>query len=138
MSWQDYITNLVDGKTCEDAAIVGFIGTPCVWASHPGGAIGHITSPQVQTILSDDRTVVLINGVHIGLLKCSVIRDQLNVQDVYVMEVKTKNPDGPTYNVAVGKTNTALFIAKGAEGVHGGAVYTKVCDMCKYLRELNI
>ncbi|XP_053571875.1 profilin-2-like [Bombina bombina] len=95
MSWQDYITNLVDGKTCEDAAIVGFIGTPC----------GHITPPQVQTILSDDRTVVLINGVHIGLLKCSVIRDQLNVQDVYVMDVKTKNPDGPTYNVAVGKTN---------------------------------
>ncbi|XP_053317844.1 profilin-2-like [Spea bombifrons] len=136
MSWDDYVSNLMD-KNCQDAAIVGICGTPCVWAAHPGGQLRTLSPAEVSSLIADDRSGLLVNGLSLGGMKCSVIRDQFNIPDIMVMDVKTKNPDGPTYNVAIGRAKTALVIVVGAEGVHGGTLHTKAHEMAKYLRDLN-
>ncbi|XP_075440247.1 profilin-2-like [Ascaphus truei] len=137
MSWDDYVKNLVD-KNCQDAAIVGYGRSACsVWACHPGGVLGRITPAEVSVLIGDDRTCFFINGLTIGGVKCSVIRDQFTAPDIMVMDLKTKNPDGPSLSVAVGKAKTALVFVMGAEGVHGGALHTKANEMSKYLRDLN-
>ncbi|KAM4676721.1 profilin-1-like [Discoglossus pictus] len=138
MSWSDYICNLLD-KNCQDAAIVGYCGTPSVWACHPGGTLGKITAAEVLMIVCENRDPLFINGVTVGGLKCSVIRDQLMNPDVYILDLKSKSLDGgPTFNIAVAKTKTALVIVMGAEGVHGGCIHTKAADMAKYLRDSNV
>ncbi|KAM4747685.1 profilin-1 [Rhinophrynus dorsalis] len=136
MSWNDYVNNLID-KNIVDAAIVGYVGTPCVWASHPGGSLGKLTPAEIKVITGEDRTCFFITGLTLGGVKCSVIRDQFCVPENQVMDLKTKNPEGPNYNVAIGRAKTALVIVVAGEGVHGGIPHTKAHEMSKYLRELN-
>ncbi|XP_063786816.1 profilin-1-like [Pseudophryne corroboree] len=135
MSWDDYVKSMV-GPDCQDAAIYGQ-NPPCVWACHPGGIFSKITPVQIQELLSADRNPLFINGVCLGTQKCSLIRDALHSPDSYMMDLRTKAAEGPTFNIAICKTNSALIFAMGAEGVYGGAIHTKTHDVGKYLRDQN-
>ncbi|XP_075062389.1 profilin-1-like [Mixophyes fleayi] len=138
MSWDDYVVSMID-SSCQDAAIVGTGPTPCVWACHPGGVLGKITPAEVKELTKEDRSSLFINGVTIGGVKCSVIRDSLNSPDSHMMDLRTKSTDGkPTCNVAIYRANTAIIIAMAAEGVYGGTLNTKTHLVGKYLRDQNV
>ncbi|XP_063305841.1 profilin-1-like [Pelobates fuscus] len=137
MSWQAYVDSLMSDKNCQDAAIVGYQGTPGVWAAHPGGSLGKITPAEIKSITSDDRSGLFVNGVTLGGMKCSVIRDQFGDPDVRVMDLKTKNPDGPSYAVVIAKAIQVVVILVGIEGVHCGALYPTAHEMAKYLASLH-
>lgn len=45
-----------------------------------------------------------VNGMTLGVKKCSVIRDSLQIDGDWTMDIRTKSQGGePTYNVSVGK-----------------------------------
>jgi profilin len=44
------------------------------------------------------------NGLTLGAKKCSVIRDSLNTESDWTMDIRTKSTGGePTFNITVGK-----------------------------------
>uniref|UniRef100_A0A8C5R976 Profilin n=1 Tax=Leptobrachium leishanense TaxID=445787 RepID=A0A8C5R976_9ANUR len=133
MSWNDYVANFMSNKNCQDAAIVGFADSPGVWAAHPGGCLSKITLAEIKNIVTDDRSSLFVNGLTLGGTKCSVIRDMLCDPEAKVMDLKTKNPDGPSYAVVIAKSCKALVILIAIEGVHCGVIHTLACEMAKYL-----
>ncbi|XP_071987931.1 profilin-1-like [Engystomops pustulosus] len=136
MSWQDYIKTLMTAEV-QDACICGF-EPASVWASEPGMNLGKITAAEIQALVAKDRTNFFINGLTLGGVRCSVIRDNLD-DDTFTMDVRTKS-DGSssTYNVAISKTRSALVMVMGKEGVHGGCMNAKAHGMAKYLRDLGM
>ncbi|XP_056408484.1 profilin-1-like [Hyla sarda] len=134
MSWDDYIKNLV-GPDVQDAVICGF-NPCCVWAAHPCGSLSKITPAEIAALAAEDRTSFYTNGLTLGGVRCSLIRD--NINDSHTMDVRTKASEGPTYNITIGKTNSAFVIVMGGEGIHGGTVNSKAHAMTKYLRERNM
>ncbi|XP_061634289.1 profilin-2-like [Phyllopteryx taeniolatus] len=136
MSWKSYVDKLMDdGLACQDAAIVGYRENPYVWASYCGGKFGSITSEEIDT-LTKDRSSLFINGLTIGNIKCSVIRDGLDVDGDWTMDLRTKDAGGgPTYNITIGKSGKALVFAMGNAGVHGGKLQMRVHDMADHLRK---
>ncbi|XP_075704463.1 profilin-1-like [Rhinoderma darwinii] len=134
MSWDDYIKNLV-GAEAQDAVICGF-NPASVWAAHPGGHLSKITAAEISSLAAEDRSSFYTNGLTLGGMRCSLIRD--NFSDSFTTDVRTKATEGPTYNIAIAKTYTAFVIVMGAEGVHGGTVNSKAHAMAKYLRDRNM
>lgn len=54
-----------------------------------------------------DRKTFFIAGLTLGNEKCSVIRDNFNVDQEWSVDMRTKCAGGgPTYNIAMGKANT--------------------------------
>ncbi|XP_069071780.1 profilin-2-like isoform X2 [Pleurodeles waltl] len=135
--WQGYITSLQDAN-CREAAIVGY-NPYSVWACTPESTVGKITAAEVATLTAKERSGMFINGVTVGGQKCSLIRDNSEVPDDYVMDLKTKSTGGdPTVNIAIGRTCTALVICMGEVGTHGGKLNDKAHNMTKYLRGMNL
>lgn len=51
-----------------------------------------------------DRESFFTSGLTLGCKKCSVIRDSLQIDGDWTMDIRTKSQGGePTYNVSVGK-----------------------------------
>lgn len=47
---------------------------------------------------------MLTGGLALGEKKCSIIRDSLDMEGDWTMDIRTKSTDGqPTFNVSVGK-----------------------------------
>ncbi|XP_069803554.1 profilin-1 [Dendropsophus ebraccatus] len=134
MSWDDYIKNLMTHEI-QDAVICG-INPACVWAAHPDGDLCKITPAEIAALACDERTHFYTNGLTVGGLRCSLIRD--NISDSHTMDVRTKAKEGPTFNMTIGRTKTALLIVMGKEGVHGGTVNAKAHAMTKYLVDRNM
>ncbi|KAE8620667.1 hypothetical protein XENTR_v10010413 [Xenopus tropicalis] len=134
MSWSGYVDNLMGGGQVQDAAIVGHTDSPSVWAATPGGIFSKITAAEINAVVSGDREKLFVNGLVLGGQKCSVLRDEFSVADNQVMDLRTKNPNGPTYNISICKTAKALVLVMGNAEVHGGCLNKKVFDMGKYLR----
>ncbi|XP_078526998.1 profilin-1 [Lissotriton helveticus] len=135
--WQSYITSLEDAS-CQEAAIVGYCPFS-VWACTPNSTLCKITAEEVATLTAKDRSGMFINGACIGGQKCSLIRDNSEVESDYVMDLKTKSTSGdPTVNIAIGRTLTALVVCKAHQGVHGGKLNDKAHNMTKYLRGMNL
>jgi len=136
MSWQSYVDNLMADGTCQDSAIVGFVDAKYVWASVPGGIFVNITSQEIDGVVGKDRVEFFTSGLTLGSKKCSVIRDSLNSENDWTMDVRTKSVGGePTYNISIGKANRAMVLIMGKEGVHGGQLNQKVFSMTDYLRK---
>ncbi|KAM4605070.1 profilin-2-like [Polymixia lowei] len=136
MSWQSYVENLMADGNCQDSAIVGYTDAKYVWAAHQGGTFNNITSQEIDVIVGKDRESFFTNGLTLGSKKCSVIRDSLNVENDWTMDIRTKSQGGePTYNVSVGKAGKALVVVMGKEGVHGGQLNKQAYTMAEYLRK---
>uniref|UniRef100_A0A7N5J8L9 Profilin n=1 Tax=Ailuropoda melanoleuca TaxID=9646 RepID=A0A7N5J8L9_AILME len=103
--WNAYTESLLD-KNCQEAAIVGYKPSFSVWACTPAtSTFANITAAQVEALVAVDRSNLFINGVSLGEDKCSLIRDNADVPDNHVMDLKTKSTKGlPAVNIAIGKT----------------------------------
>ncbi|KAM4575255.1 profilin-2-like isoform 2-T2 [Fundulus diaphanus] len=136
MSWQGYVDNLMADGSCQDAAIVGYTDAKYVWGSQPGGTFGNITPAEIDVLVGKDREGFFTSGMTLGGKKCSVIRDSLNIDSDWTMDIRTKSQGGePTYNISVGKAGRILVLVMGKEGVHGGGLNKKAYSMAKYLRD---
>ena len=135
--WDGYIHNLVqDGTTCQDAVIVGYKQFS-VWGASQDGTLRNITAAEVAAIVAQDRSDMFVNGLTIAGQKCSLIRDNTDILDNWIMDLRTKSRNGePTSNIALGKSESALVIVKGAPEIHGGILNTKCHNMTKYLRTM--
>ncbi|XP_029683880.1 profilin-2-like isoform X2 [Takifugu rubripes] len=136
MSWQSYVDNLMADGSCQDAAIVGFTDAKYVWASFVGGTFANMTPEEIDVLTGKDRESFFTSGMTLGCKKCSVIRDSLQIDGDWTMDIRTKSQGGePTYNVSVGKAGKVLVLVMGKEGVHGGGLNKKAYSMAKYLRD---
>ncbi|CAL1579932.1 unnamed protein product [Knipowitschia caucasica] len=137
MSWQSYVDSLMADGTCQDAAIVGFIKTKYVWASHSGGTFSNITSQEIDSLIDKDKASVFTAGLTLGSKKCSIIRDNLQDDGEWTMDIRTKThgEETTTYNISVAKASTVLVLVMGKEGTHGGLLNKKAFQMAKYLRD---
>ncbi|CAK6958163.1 profilin-2 isoform X2 [Scomber scombrus] len=136
MSWQSYVDNLMADGSCQDAAIVGYADAKYVWASHAGGFFNNITPEEIDVLIGKDREAFFTSGLTLGNKKCSVIRDSLQSDGDWTMDIRTKSQGGePTYNVSVGRAGKVLVLVMGKEGVHGGGLNKKAYSMAKYLRD---
>ncbi|MBN3301450.1 profilin-1 [Amia ocellicauda] len=139
MSWNEYVSNLMAGNEVQDAAIAGCEpGAHSVWAAAPNGHFGKITPDELAVLMGKDRSSFFINGVTLGGVKCSVIRDRINEEGDWCMDLRTKSINGSeTFNISVAKSNKAVVIIKGCKDVHGGALNKKAFDMASHLRKSN-
>ncbi|KAM6963279.1 profilin-2-like isoform 1-T1 [Aplochiton taeniatus] len=136
MSWQTYVDSLMADGSCQDSAIVGYMDAKYVWASFPGGTFANITVDEIDTIVGKDREGFFTSGLTLGNKKCSVIRDSLQMDGDWTMDIRTKSQGGePTYNVSIGRAGKALVLVMGKEGVHGGQLNKKAYHMAEYLRK---
>ncbi|XP_047223696.1 profilin-2-like isoform X2 [Girardinichthys multiradiatus] len=136
MSWQSYVENLMADGSCQDSAIVGYTDAKYVWAAHAGGTFNNITSQEIDVLVGKDRESFYTNGLTLGSKKCSVLRDSLQDDGDWTMDIRTKSQGGePTYNISVGKAGKVLVLVMGKEGVHGGGLNKKAYSMAKYLRD---
>ncbi|XP_070701703.1 profilin-2-like isoform X2 [Pempheris klunzingeri] len=136
MSWQGYVDNLMADGSCQDSAIVGYTDAKYVWAAHVGGTFINITSQEIDVLIGKDRETFYTSGLTLGSKKCSVLRDSLQDDGDWTMDIRTKSQGGePTYNVSVGKAGKVLVLVMGKEGVHGGGLNKKAYSMAKYLRD---
>uniref|UniRef100_A0AAX7VA13 Profilin n=1 Tax=Astatotilapia calliptera TaxID=8154 RepID=A0AAX7VA13_ASTCA len=104
MSWQSYVDNLMADGSCQDAAIVGYADAKYVWASFVGGTFANITPEEIDVLVGKDREGFFTSGLTLGNKKCSVIRDSLQIDNDWTMDIRTKSQGGePTYNVSVGR-----------------------------------
>ncbi|GAB0201168.1 hypothetical protein GRJ2_002582400 [Grus japonensis] len=133
--WAPYVETLLADGTCQDAAIVGYRDTPAVWAAAPGKTFANITPAEVQVLVGKERGPLLVNGLTLGGLRCSVIRDSLLVEGEHSMDLRTKSSAGaPTFNITATITNKTIVLVMGKEGVHGGCVNKKCYEMANHLR----
>ncbi|XP_023653456.1 profilin-1 [Paramormyrops kingsleyae] len=138
MSWDGYITNLMDGSFMMDAAIVGYEkGQESVWAAHKGGDFARISAAEIRQLVNTDRSSLFSTGVTIANTKCTVLRDALHTDGQNTMDVRTKasdqNPD--TFNISIGKSVKALVLVKGNKDAHGGKLNPKAFDMVQHLKK---
>ncbi|KAM7401041.1 hypothetical protein PAMA_005304 [Pampus argenteus] len=104
MSWHNYVENLMADGSCQDSAIVGFTEAKCVWAACASGAFNNITSQEIDVLVGKDRESFYTGGLTLGSKKCSVLRDNLNDDGDWTMDIRTKSQGGePTYNVSVAR-----------------------------------
>ncbi|XP_020655512.1 profilin-1 [Pogona vitticeps] len=133
--WNCYIDSLMADDTCQDAAIVGYKDVPSVWAAAPGKTFANITPAEVNILVGKDRSNLFVNGLTLGGLKCSVIRDSLHTDGESTMDLRTKSSGGgPTFNITAAMTNKTIVLVMGKEGVHGGCVNKKCYEMANHLR----
>ncbi|XP_062371933.1 profilin-1 [Sardina pilchardus] len=138
MSWDGYITNLMGKDGIGDAVIAGHeLNVESVWASQPNGTLSGITAAEIKVLVGTDRSKLFGNGVTVAGIKCTVLRDTLNTESVWTMDMRTKatDSDPTTYSISVAKSGKALVIAKGKKDIHGGVVNKAVFEMCDYLRK---
>ncbi|XP_077413117.1 profilin-2-like isoform X2 [Vanacampus margaritifer] len=136
MSWQNYVENLMADGSCQDSAIVGYLDAKYVWAAHDGGTFNNITAQEIDVLVGKDRETFYTCGLTLGSKKCSVLRDSLQDEGDWTMDMRTKSQGGePTYNISVGRAGQVLVLVMGKEGVHGGGLNKKAYSMAKYLRD---
>lgn len=135
MTWQSYVDNLMADGSCQDSAIVGYTDAKYVWAAHTGGTFSNITSQEIDILIGKDRQSFYTSGLTLGSKKCSVLRDNLQDDGDWTMDIRTKSQGEPTYNISVGKAGKVLVLVMGKEGVHGGGLNKKAFSMAKYLRD---
>lgn len=74
----------------------------------------HCTNPEVfvcflqpqeiDVLIGKDRETFYTSGLSLGPMKCSVLRDNLNIDQDWTMHLRTKSQGGePTHNISVGK-----------------------------------
>ncbi|XP_032869522.1 profilin-3-like [Amblyraja radiata] len=131
--WKNYINSILKDKNVEDVAIVGHVNNKAVWASKPGGILAAISPQEVSTLMGQDRKTFLQTGITIGGKKCSVIRDNLLVNNDEVMDVRMKG--GQCKSICIGKTIKTMVFVMGKRGVHGGVLNKKVHEMASYLKQ---
>lgn len=59
---------------------------------------------EIDTLIGKDRETFYTSGLTLGSKKCSVLRDSLQNDGDWTMDIRTKSQGGePTYNISVGR-----------------------------------
>ncbi len=59
---------------------------------------------EIDVLIGKDREGFFTSGLTLGNKKCSVIRDSLQIDGDWTMDIRTKSQGGePTYNISVGR-----------------------------------
>ncbi|XP_032845424.1 profilin-3 [Tyto alba] len=125
--WKYYINSILADRNAEDVAVVGLSDNKCVWVAKPGGLLTAILPQEVGLITGQDRKMFLLTGITIAGKKCSVICDNMLVDEDNAMDIRSKGSD--SRSICIGKTPKALIFLVGEKGVRGGALMQKVHDM---------
>uniref|UniRef100_A0A3Q2UKR6 Profilin n=1 Tax=Fundulus heteroclitus TaxID=8078 RepID=A0A3Q2UKR6_FUNHE len=105
------------------------------WASlSPGQA------DEIKKLASKDRSSFAQNGAYIGGTRCRLIRDQLDVDPVFALDLKTAaDADGNTFGVCVGKTKTGETVMKTPEKLKsGGQLSAKIFTVVSHLQKAGM
>lgn len=139
MSWDDYVKNVKSsdqsGMTPVAAvAICGIAeGQQNVWA----GSL-QVTPDEIKKLCASDRASFAQNGVYIAGKRCRLIRDQLDIEPMFAMDVKTAaDAEGNTYSICIGRSKQTLVIAMGTKDASGGQVSNKVHGVVEHLRKVG-
>ncbi|XP_037533324.1 profilin-1 [Nematolebias whitei] len=142
MSWQSYIDTL---KTPDQSGMVPVMegaicgitpGQESVWVSTPG--LSGITVDEIKK-LGGDRSGFGQNGVYIAGQRCRLIRDQMDMDPIFALDLKTAaDAEGNTFGICVGKSKTAVVIVKGIKDATGGQLSSKVYNVVSHLRKSNM
>ncbi|CAF90257.1 unnamed protein product [Tetraodon nigroviridis] len=136
MSWEGYLTRLkgTDGSGTQPIAEAAIWGQNplSVWATTDG--LKDIKAEELQ-LLSKDRHA-LQQGMTIGGHRCVLLRDDLDTEDIFTINLKTRaDAQGNRYCISIGKSKQAFIIVKGALSAQGGQVPNMMYGVLKYLRE---
>lgn len=72
--------------------------TPIFWLS------ALFQSQEIDVLIGKDRETFYTSGLTLGSKKCSVLRDSLQDEGDWTMDIRTKSQGGePTYNISVGR-----------------------------------
>ncbi|NXT95511.1 PROF3 protein, partial [Anhinga rufa] len=124
---KDYIDNILADRNIENVAIGGLSDSKCVWEAKPGGLLAATLLQEVALITGQDWKTFLLMGITVPGKKCSVICDNLLVDEDNMMDVRSKGSD--IRSICIGKTPKALIFLMSKKGVCGGALNQKICDM---------
>ncbi|KAI1902812.1 hypothetical protein AGOR_G00019970 [Albula goreensis] len=142
MSWDAHVDDIMQPDNVIDCAIVGCLpGQELMWGSFKDGTFRNITSAEVKALMTSERSSLLSNGVTLGNIKCTVLRDMLFDPDsdtdtgTGTMDLRTKaTGNEPTYCICVVKTKTALVFVKGKPDSHGGNLNVVADKKVSYLK----
>uniref|UniRef100_UPI00398F7A1F profilin-1-like n=1 Tax=Pristiophorus japonicus TaxID=55135 RepID=UPI00398F7A1F len=112
-SWQFYIDDMLATGHCADVVLVGFEGTPSVWASVPDGNLSKITPDQIRSLVQKDRTAFFTNGVRMGPYKYMVTNDRMFDENARTLVLSRKTSNDESIFTVVGKSQKVLLIAEG-------------------------
>ncbi|KAG5851991.1 hypothetical protein ANANG_G00057710 [Anguilla anguilla] len=103
------------------------------------GTFGSITPEEIRKLVANDRSALFSSGVTVAGMRCTTLRDALNTEGQYTLDLKTKSSDQvpDTYGITVAKSKQALVIVKGKKDTHGGKLNTKAYKMAEHLRNSN-
>ncbi|XP_041634860.1 profilin-1 [Cheilinus undulatus] len=143
MSWDGWICSMKAGDSqgespVEEAAICGTTaGQESVWASSPG--LANITVDEIKKLVCS-RSEMPINGCYLGGKKCRLLRDRMDEEGCFSLDLKTSSDgsDSGPVNVCVGRTKTAVVIAFGKKDAPGGKLGDKVFKTTECLRKSNM
>lgn len=132
MSWDDYVSVFMGKPNVADVAIFG-LKDRRLWACKCESELGSTTPEQLEVLLGTDRTTFFMQGVQIGKLRCSVMRDDLDVQ---VMSLQTKNRD-QSASVVVICTEQLIIFLMGKNAVRSNLLLTDVNDTIQGLKSAH-
>lgn len=84
-----------------------------LWASLAYDLYFSVQPDEIEVIIGKDREGFFTSGLTLGKKKCSVIRDSLQIDGDWTMDIRTKSQGGePTYNVSVGRAGKGKICCK--------------------------
>ncbi|XP_041742771.2 profilin-2-like [Coregonus clupeaformis] len=88
-SLQNYVDRLMFEGQCADCALVN-VRTRRVMAATPGGSLEHLTRREIRRILAREREAIQTQGVSLGGLRCTLLRDKMVTPGERSMDLRTK------------------------------------------------
>lgn len=80
--------------------------------------VSFLQSQEIDVITGKDRETFYTNGLTLGSKKCSVLRDSLQDDGDWTMDIRTKSQGGePTYNVSVGRAGKGNSLGSEQPGI---------------------
>ncbi|KAJ8372529.1 hypothetical protein AAFF_G00281800 [Aldrovandia affinis] len=141
MSWDDFVGSLLKEDGVVDVAIWGYLpSNQTRWAAMKGGELENLTLEEVKGFLTHDRSSLFCNGVTVAGNKCTVVRDQLEVEAMNTLDLHSKGTGSPGDHkpaYVVGTSKSALIVVKGGERVPCNKLNMAVYKMIHYLRDAN-
>ncbi|XP_076019219.1 profilin-1-like [Genypterus blacodes] len=130
-AWEPFLATLTAPGDCnvKEAAIYGLEGG--LWVSTPG--LASITAAQIQLLTSKnpgDQESMFTNGVILGDHRCTLVRNELDLNGLLVISTKGK----PSYSIGITLSEKALVMVMGKEGQKAGGLLTRSKETTDHLR----
>lgn len=124
--WDAYRDNLLAGRNCSDAAIIGLDGN--IWTSSPG--LAAITPAQAKAIVGGftNGSSLQASGIHLGQTKFMFLQSD---------DQQIQGKKGSTQGVSIAKCNQCVVIGVYGDGMQAGNCRKSVEQIADYLKQSN-